>query len=134
MTNFVENIHIGDKLCALILRVGFRAPGIQFFTGQEQSLQFGYMHYEAGHAISPHIHKPLERKVFFTNEVLFLKSGRVKVDFFDNAQQYSHSAVMEAGDTILLMEGGHGFEVLDACEMIEVKQGPYAGEHDKVRF
>ena len=31
-------------------------------------------------------------------------------------------------------KGGHGFEVLEELEMIEVKQGPYAGDRDKTRF
>ena len=35
---------------------------------------------------------------------------------------------------ILLIAGGHGFEVLEDVEMIEVKQGPYVGEGDKTRF
>jgi len=35
---------------------------------------------------------------------------------------------------ILLAFGGHGFEMLAPTEMIEVKQGPYAGDADKTRF
>ena len=34
----------------------------------------------------------------------------------------------------MLVSGGHGFKVLEEVEMIEVKQGPYYGEQDKVRF
>ena len=37
-------------------------------------------------------------------------------------------------DIILLAFGGHGFECLEEVEMIEIKQGPYLGEQDKVRF
>jgi hypothetical protein len=42
--------------------------------------------------------------------------------------------VLESGDVILLSNGGHGFEVLEEVEMIEVKQGPYCGDEDKTRF
>ena len=63
-----------------------------------------------------------------------LKRGRLRVDFFDNDQQYLESRILEAGDVILLAAGGHGFEVLEEIEMVEVKQGPYAGEQDKTRF
>ena len=63
-----------------------------------------------------------------------IKRGRLRVDFFDDGQTYLCSRVLEAGDVILLVRGGHGFEVLDELEMIEVKQGPYAGDGDKTRF
>jgi hypothetical protein len=66
--------------------------------------------------------------------VLFLKSGRVRVDFYDNEQAYIHSSILEAGDVILLADGGHGFKMLEASELIEVKQGPYSGETDRIRF
>ncbi len=80
------------------------------------------------------MHNPVNRDVQYTLEVLFLKRGRLRVDFFDNAQTYLESRILEAGDVILLATGGHGFEVLEEIEMIEVKQGPYAGDQDKTRF
>jgi predicted PurR-regulated permease PerM len=66
--------------------------------------------------------------------VLFIKSGKVRVDFYDDNQNYLVSRVLYQGDVILLAFGGHGFEMLAPTEMIEVKQGPYAGEVDKTRF
>ena len=32
------------------------------------------------------------------------------------------------------MNGGHGFEMLEKTEIIEIKQGPYAHDKDKTRF
>ena len=87
-----------------------------------------------GYVIPPHVHNPVERSVHYTKEVLFIKSGRVRVDFYDDAQNYLESRILEAGDVILLAYGGHGFEMLEPTEMIEVKQGPYSGEEDKTRF
>ena len=46
----------------------------------------------------------------------------------------SSRRILQGGDVILLATGGHGFEVLEEIEMIEVKQGPYAGDQDKTRF
>jgi mannose-6-phosphate isomerase-like protein (cupin superfamily) len=82
----------------------------------------------------PHVHTPVPREVHYTNEVLFIKSGRVRVDFYDDDQTYLESRVLETCDVILLAYGGHGFEMLEPTEIIEVKQGPYAGEQDKFRF
>lgn len=128
-----EILHQGRQL-ALILRAGFRADGIRFFTPDDFSQQLGYMNRPRGYVIPPHVHNPVERSVHYTKEVLFIRSGRVRVDFYDEEQNYLESRVLATGDVILLAYGGHGFEMLEPTEMIEVKQGPYAGESDKTRF
>ena len=92
------------------------------------------MEHPTANLIAPHVHNPVLREVQYTQEVLFIRKGRLRVDFYDHQQYYLRSRILEAGDVILLIEGGHGFEVLEDVEMIEVKQGPYAGEQDKMRF
>ena len=87
-----------------------------------------------GYVIQPHVHNSVPRQVQFTKEVLFVKSGKVRVDFYDEEQSYLESRILNVGDVILLAFGGHGFEMLEASEVIEVKQGPYAGDADKTRF
>lgn len=130
----IDRILHENRLLALILRAGYRAEGIQFFTPDEFSQQLGYMNRAKGYVIPPHVHNPVSREVQYTKEVLFIKSGKVRVDFYDEGQNYLESRVVEAGDVILLAYGGHGFEMLEPTEMIEVKQGPYAGDADKTRF
>jgi mannose-6-phosphate isomerase-like protein (cupin superfamily) len=130
----VEKIYDGDNLLAIIVSRGFREPGIHFFTPDDLSQQLAYMRHPAGKVIDPHVHNPVPREVHYTQEVLFLKRGRLRIDFFDDEQGYLESRILEAGDVILLATGGHGFEALEEIEMIEVKQGPYAGEIDKTRF
>ena len=92
------------------------------------------MNRPAGYRIPPHVHNPVPREVVFTKEVLIVKSGRARVDFYDENRNYLESRYLNAGDVILLASGGQGFEMLEATEMIEVKQGPYAGDEDKTRF
>jgi mannose-6-phosphate isomerase-like protein (cupin superfamily) len=92
------------------------------------------MHHPAGKIIDAHVHNPVPRTVAYTQEALFIKRGRLRVDFFDEKQNYLLSRELKGGDVILLVKGGHGFEVLEDLEMIEVKQGPYAGDQDKTRF
>lgn len=130
----LESIQHDGHLLALILSHRFQEPGIHFFTPDDLSQQLAYMRHPVGKVIPPHVHNPVAREVHFTQEVLFLKKGRLRVDFYDSDQQYLESRILEAGDVILLATGGHGFEVLEEIEMIEVKQGPYAGEADKTRF
>lgn len=130
----IEYVTYHNRLLALILPHNFEKPGINFLTSNELSQQLAYMHHSAGKIIPPHMHKFSPREVQYTQEVLVIKEGKLRVDFYNEQQQYIESRILEAGDVILLASGGHGFEVLEEVKMIEVKQGPYVGEYDKVQF
>lgn len=130
----IERINHESQELALIIRAGFRKEGIEFFTPGSYSQQVGYMNRPLGHVIPPHVHNSVRREVHFTNEVLFVRSGRLRVDFYSEHKEYLESTILVAGDVILLAHGGHGFEMLEPTEIIEVKQGPYAGDDDKTRF
>lgn len=123
-----------DKLLAIILRDGYKCEGVDFITPDEYSQQLAYMHHPAGQIIDAHVHNVVHRNVVYTQEVLFIKRGKLRVDFYDDYKDYLESRILKAGDVILLTSGGHGFKVLEEVEMIEVKQGPYAGGQDKVKF
>ncbi|MFT4703244.1 MAG: mannose-6-phosphate isomerase-like protein (cupin superfamily) [Bradymonadia bacterium] len=126
-------VHAGVEL-AVIIRAAFREPGIHFVTNDEYSQQLAWMRHPPGHRIAPHVHNEVVRSITLTQEVLLIRRGKLRVDFYDDDRSYLHSRVVETGDTILLAAGGHGFEVIEEVEMIEVKQGPYSGEADKSRF
>ena len=130
----IENIIHHHQLLSIIIRRNFEKQGIEFFTPDDFSQQLAYMKRPKDYVIPPHVHNPVLREVHLTQEVLFIKSGKVRVDFYDDDKNYLESTTVEAGDVILLAHGGHGFEMLEESEIIEVKQGPYAGEMDKVRF
>ncbi len=130
----IEKINHNNQELALILRASYRDEGISFFTPDEFSQQLAYMNRPLGYVIPPHVHNPVVREVLFTREVLFIKSGKVRIDFYDDDQSYLESRILEQGDVVFLASGGHGFEMLEATEIIEVKQGPYAGDADKTRF
>lgn len=130
----VEHITHDGRLLALIVPGTFHEPGIHFFTPGDLSQQVAFMHHPAGKVIDAHVHNPVARQVQYTQEVLFIRRGRMRVDIYTEAKEYLGSRILVGGDTILLATGGHGFEVLDEVEMIEVKQGPYAGDGDKTRF
>ena len=132
--DMIEKIMWGDKQLALIVRQNYKSDGIEFFTPSTYSQQLGYMNRPAGYVIPPHIHNPVKREVEYTKEVLIIKRGVVRVDFYAEDQSYLHSSLLYQGDIILLAFGGHGFEILKDAEILEVKQGPYAGDQDKTRF
>ncbi len=130
----VIEIKHNQLLLAVIIPDNYHEPGIHFFTSDNFSQQLGYMNHSKGKTIEPHTHKKVVREIVYTQEVLFIKKGKIRVDFYDEAQNYLESRLLEKGDTILLASGGHGFEIIEDTEMIEVKQGPYSGDHDKTRF
>jgi len=130
----VENILYKGKLLSVIIRAQYKSKGIEFFTPDDFSQQLAYMNRSKGHIIPPHVHNSIQRNVHYTQEVLVIKSGSIRVDYYDDDKNYLKSRVLYKGDVVLLASGGHGFEMLEDSEIIEVKQGPYAGEMDKVRF
>lgn len=130
----IEKIVNSNKLYAIIVYSDHHNDGVDFFTPDDFSQQLAYISHKKGKIIEPHVHIPYKRKITYTQEVLIIKSGMLKVDFYDDDRKYFGSRVLEKGDIILLASGGHGFEVLQDVQMIEVKQGPYCREKDKIRF
>ena len=134
MPNALEKIEFQNELLAVIIRSEARTQGVKFHTPDEFSQQIASIGHPKGKIIPPHVHNEVLREVVFTKEVLIIKQGKLRVDFYDNDQKYLESRILFKGDIILLAKGGHGFEVLEDLEMVEVKQGHYAGEQDKTRF
>lgn len=130
----IERIVQDSKLLALIIRSEFSKDGIEFFTPKHFSQQLGYMKRPKGYVVKPHLHIPVGREIYFTKEVLFIRSGEIRIDFYDQNTTYLESKILKRGDVILLAFGGHGIEVIEEAVIIEVKQGPYAGESDKKWF
>lgn len=130
----IENVIYNNKLLSVIIRSKYKSKDIEFFTPDDFSQQLAYMNRPKDYVIPPHVHNAVQRDVHFTQEVLVIKSGKVRVDYYDDDRNYLESRVLNKGDVVLLAYGGHGFEMIEDSEIIEVKQGPYAGEMDKVRF
>ena len=124
----------GIEHIALVIKAEYDEPGIHFLTPKNYSQQVAFMRRPKGHKIAPHVHNLISRQVFYTQEVLVIRYGRVKVNLYSSAKEFIGARILEVGDIILLCGGGHSFEMLEDSSMIEVKQGPYAGEDDKVIF
>ncbi len=130
----IQQIKKKDRLLAIIISNNHECDGVDFITPGEFSQQVAYMHHPTGKIIEAHVHKIVHRNVMLTQEVLLIKKGKLRVDFYDDYKDYLRSVVLNSGDAILFVSGGHGFKVLEEVEMIEVKQGPYCGDNDKERF
>ena len=130
----IEVVEHNNETLAIIIRREYSVDGIQFFTPDDYSQQIGFMKRPAGYEIPPHIHNEVPRAITMTCEALFIRHGAVRVDFYNDDCEYLTSRCLYEKDVILLIRGGHGFQMLSDSEIIEVKQGPYVGGADKVRF
>ena len=130
----IEKIQSGQEDLAIIVRSRFHKDGVDFITPDDSIIQMGYMSYEKGKEIQAHVHKPFRRETYGTQEVIFVKKGKVQVDFFSADLKPVTSRILEENDWLVLLSGGHGFKILEDAQMMEVKNGPYAGDQDKSRF
>ncbi len=133
MKNLIK-ISYKKKLIAFIVKAGFKKNGLEFFTPDEFSQQLAYMNRPKGHIINSHIHSRMAKNIKYTQEVLFIRSGKIRIDFYDEKKHYVESRVVRQGDVVFLAFGGHGFEFMEDAEMIEVKQGPFIKEIQPIRF
>ncbi|OUU22894.1 MAG: hypothetical protein CBB97_14385 [Candidatus Endolissoclinum sp. TMED37] len=137
MKSKIERVIHKKKFFALIIRnkIQFKKKGVNFLTKNEDLLQVGFLKHNKNHIIKSHVHVKQKRLVSFSSEVLIIKKGELKVNFFDSyGKRISKTKILYKNDIIILFQGGHGFEVKKNCEIIEVKQGPYLKGKDKKLF
>tara|TARA_B100001094_G_C17548284_1_gene492457 strand:+ start:101 stop:514 length:414 start_codon:yes stop_codon:yes gene_type:complete len=130
----IEFVKYEELNLAIIVRSNFKHEGIKFFTHQDYSHQLGYMNGPKGYIIKSHSHKKIKRNVENTNEVLFIKKGKLKVDFYNYDNNFIVSRELNKGNNILLTLRGNDFEILEDSEIFEENQGLYSGDDDKIFF
>jgi hypothetical protein len=130
---FESIIWRGEVLC-YFLRAAASAERTQFVTPDEQNLQLGFIVYPAGEAVARHVHRPIERRVVGTTEVLLVKTGRCYLDLYSESRELVATREMKTGDIAMLISGGHGLRMLEDTVLLEIKQGPYTGINEKERF
>ena len=116
---------------AIVIRANSAVQGIQFFSPSSYSQQIGLMTRPAGYKVPAHKHNLVERTIHTTQEVLIIRAGKCIVNLFDGNNEVLHNIELLTGDAILLAHGGHEIIMETECEILEVKQGPYAGDADK---
>lgn len=123
-----RTITFGKKTVAIVCTQSVRVQGIKFLSKPKFSLQVGLMEHPAGKVIRDHRHN-LEKsyQINTAQEFLYVESGKVEVHLFTEKWKPVEDLILGAGDFILIVSGGHGFNILEDARMIEVKQGPFPG-------
>ena len=131
---FVEHISFEGKPLAYIVRSEIAPKKTTFLTPSDFKQQVGFVVYPKGGEIQRHVHRPLERHLIGTSEVIIVRQGRCEIDIFNNQRQLVVTEQLHEGDILLMVDGGHGFRMLEDTVFLEIKQGPYTGLDDKERF
>jgi len=105
-----------------------------FLTDHSISFQVGTFNLDQGNVIQRHVHNKYERKIFKTSEALFMIDGKIKVDLYDIENEFIKTVIVEKGEIIVMLDGGHAIEILEDSKFVEVKQGPYDENSDKNHF
>jgi len=130
-----KDIIIDNKVVAKVFKYqNKKFKGIKFFTGNDLNLQVGLMGHGQNHIIKPHFHINRKKIVKHMSELLIIFSGKLKVYFYNKKKIRTKTIILNRRDMILLISGGHGFKVLKKLEMLEIKQGPFVGDKDKIRL
>ena len=122
-----------NTVMAVVIPHDHESKGIEFCTKDEDYMQVACMGHKAGHVIIPHYHNRISRTVDYTCETLVVRKGAMRVTLYENKDP-KYTFVLYSGDILTMFSGGHGFEVIEDIDMVEIKQGPYMGENDKTRF
>jgi hypothetical protein len=132
--DFCEQIAWMGRTLSYIIRRELTPAATTFLTPSDFTQQLGFVVYPAGGAVKPHLHRSMERKIKGTSEVLLIKKGRCEIDIYNNRKELVATRELREGDIVLLVDGGHGFRMLEDTVFVEVKQGPYTGVEEKERF
>lgn len=134
MMKRLEIISWNNQPLTYIIHGEYMPDCTDFITPPEFKQQVGFIVYPVGGEVARHVHRPLQRHLVGTSEVLVVRKGRCIIDVYNNEQAFIDSREVKEGDIILMVDGGHGFRMLEDTVFLEVKQGPYTGIDEKERF
>ena len=123
-----------NKLLAIYVKFDSSPNEKNFVTDNEFEFQVATFNLDKNTEILRHYHPEQKREIIGTSEVLIVQEGSLTIDIYSDKKELIKSLVLEKGDMVNMISGGHGVTINENCKFIEVKQGPYIDEIDKVRF
>lgn len=130
----VEWVYDKGQPLVLLIHPTHDPNNTEFLTPPSFKQQVGFVVYPEGGEIRRHVHRPLERHLVGTSEVLVIQSGRCLIDIYNDARELVTTRELRTGDVMLMVGGGHGFRMLEKTVFLEIKQGPYTGLDEKELF
>ena len=123
----------GVILAQIVRKEETLKPGLNFFSQSDEKIQIAIWNHEKNKVLDAHIHNPIPRQTIGTQEIIFVVSGRLHFDIYDDAGMLIFEGDLYQGDILICIQGGHGYKILDSgTQILEIKNGPYFGvELDK---
>ena len=132
--SLLHHITWQDQSIATLVRANYVPEKTTFVSPDSYYQQLGFVVYPAGGEVARHTHLPLERHLIGTPETLLIRRGRAEVELYAPDRSLLGTWLLEQGDIIQLVAGGHFFRCLEDTVFLEIKQGPYTGLMEKERF
>lgn len=130
----IEFIEKSGKTIAIIIKATYSPDKTTFISPGTHEQQVGFVVYPAQGYIKAHKHVPFERHIKNTSETLVVRKGRTEASLYDDNEELIAERILEEGDILMLVSGGHGFRMLEDTVLLEIKQGPYSGLAEKEHF
>lgn len=128
----INKVYKRQKLAALIVDFQGDLTSTTFFTPNESPLQIGMIVKKDNEPVNPHRHNIFTRNVSGTSEFLFVLEGSMTLTIYDDSFEDPEVFKIPKGSGVLLLSGAHAIDFKEPTKLIEVKQGPYQVESDKV--
>jgi hypothetical protein len=130
----IEQITWQGQTLVYIIRADFLPEKTTFVTPSDYKQQVGYVVHRAGGKIQRHTHRELKRNIEGTSEVLVVRRGHCELEIYNDKRELVSTRELYEGDIALMVNGGHGFRIIEDTVFLEVKQGPYTGIDEKELF
>ena len=131
----MDILDLNGKLVAKVIStIQDVKEGLTFYSDSSDLLQVALWAHPKGRLLSSHKHLLVERNTFGTTEVIFVITGSIHFDIYDDQNALLTEGVLVKGDLLICHAGGHGYRILDSdTQVLEIKNGPYFGlESDKM--
>lgn len=121
-----------DRLVAIFFESLVDVSETSFFTDDDSPFQVGVISKQGHEKVQPHHHNVFDRVISGTSEFLYVLEGSMEVTIYDVGFQNSEIFPVGLGSGVLLLGGAHSITFVENTKILEIKQGPYSAEKDKV--
>lgn len=112
------------KKMVLGVRLSMFPEGSMPHTDPKEPLGLLTLKYPGGHTFRAHIHIPIKRTAPRVQECFIVKKGKVEIAVYAPDKTFVKKIILEEGQAYISMKGGHSLQMLEDCEIWEVKNGP----------
>jgi len=129
----IDKYKINNKTVLTIIRDKSNFKKDYFLTEKNQTFQLGMLKFKKGGEVQPHYQVKKKRIIFKTSKFIYLKKGEFFLNIFKKKKKIK-SFLIKKNDMILIDDVSISLEFTKPSLLIEIKQGPYNKNKDKIKF